>query len=100
MKDIDIIVISGEFCSVDPNRFELAKQRPRKMMHEVTSIRGPISNVLVVHKENEGHDNLAKDASSTSCRHSLIINERVRDDQVVDHEAQRILHAIHDTNHL
>ena len=44
------------------------------MIYEVTNIRSPVSKALVVHEENEGYENLAKDASSVSFWHGLIVN--------------------------
>ena len=47
--DINITVVGGKVHNVDSNRFEVAKQRPRKMMHKMTYFYGPISKALVVH---------------------------------------------------
>ena len=41
-ENIDIVVVSGEFCNVDPNGFKLTKRRTREMSYEVPNVNDPI----------------------------------------------------------
>ena len=52
-ENIDILVVSGEFCNLDLNGFKVAEQRPREISHEVPNVVNPIVKFAVVHKKNK-----------------------------------------------